>query len=58
MTQVFAHFSVRSAGLYFPGAAFLTAALLTAGSALLFARAMRFARERAPAPASSETPGV
>jgi DHA1 family tetracycline resistance protein-like MFS transporter len=41
MTQVFGHFSDRSAGLYFPGAAFLTAALLTAGCALLFARALR-----------------
>jgi hypothetical protein len=27
--------------VYFPGAAFLTAALLTAGSAALFARALR-----------------
>ena len=41
MTQVFGHFSARSAGLYFPGAAFLTAALLTAGCAALFARALR-----------------
>ena len=57
MTQVFGHFSARSAGVYFPGAAFLTAALLTVGSALLFARAMRFAPQRAPAP-SSNTPGV
>ena len=57
MTQVFGHFSARSARVYFPGAAFLTAALLTVGSALLFARAMRFAPQRAPAP-SSNTPGV
>src|SRR5438477_209944 len=41
MTQVFGHFSARSAGFYFPGAAFLTAALLTAGCAALFARALR-----------------
>src|SRR5947207_3048469 len=41
MTQVFGHFSALSAGLYFPGAAFLTAALLTAGCAALFARALR-----------------
>jgi MFS transporter, DHA1 family, tetracycline resistance protein len=41
MTQVFGHFSARSAGVYFPGAAFLAAALLTAGSAALFARALR-----------------
>ena len=56
MTQVFGHFSARSAGVYFPGAAFLTAALLTVGSALLFARAMRFAPQRAPA--SAATPEV
>jgi len=58
MTQVFGHFSARSAGVYFPGAAFLTAALLTAGSALLFARAMGSAPPRTPAPASTATPGV
>jgi len=56
MTQVFGHFSARSAGVYFPGAAFLAAALLTAGCALLFARAMRFAPQRAAAPASTATP--
>ena len=49
MTQVFGHFSARSAGVYFPGAAFLTAAVLTAGCAILFARAMRFAPQRAAA---------
>jgi MFS transporter, DHA1 family, tetracycline resistance protein len=57
MTQVFGHFSARSAGVYFPGAAFLTAAVLTAGCALLFARAMRFAPQRAAA-ASTVTPEV
>jgi DHA1 family tetracycline resistance protein-like MFS transporter len=41
MTGVFGHFSARSAAVYFPGAAFLTAALLTAGSAVLLARALR-----------------
>jgi MFS transporter, DHA1 family, tetracycline resistance protein len=51
MTQVFGHFSARSAGVYFPGAAFLTAAVLTAGCAILFARALRFAPQRAAAPA-------
>ena len=56
MTQVFGHFSARSAGVYFPGAAFLAAAVLTAGCALLFARAMRFAPQRAAAPASTATP--
>ena len=43
MTQVFAHFSAPSAALYFPGAAFITAALLTAGCAALFIRALRLA---------------
>jgi len=54
MTQVFGHFSARSAGVYFPGAAFLTAAVLTAGCAILFARALRFAPQRAAAPATPE----
>jgi DHA1 family tetracycline resistance protein-like MFS transporter len=57
MTQVFGHFSARSAGVYFPGAAFLTAAVLTAGCALLFARAMRCAPQRAAA-AATVTPEV
>jgi len=57
MTQVFGHFSARSAGVYFPGAAFLTAAVLTAGCAILFARAMRFAPQRAAA-ASIASPEV
>lgn len=58
MTQVFGHFSDRSAGLYFPGAAFLTAALLTAGCALLFARALRGLAPRplAAAPLPSASP--
>jgi len=58
MTQVFGHFSARSAGVYFPGAAFLTAAVLTAGCAMLFARALRFAPQRAAAPASTASPEV
>jgi DHA1 family tetracycline resistance protein-like MFS transporter len=57
MTQVFGHFSARSAGVYFPGAAFLAAAVLTAGCAILFARAMRFAPRRAAA-ASTASPEV
>ena len=57
MTQVFGHFSARSAGVYFPGAAFLTAAVLTAGCAILFARSMPFAPQRAAA-ASTATPEV
>jgi hypothetical protein len=39
--------------VYFPGAAFLTAAVLAAGCAMLFARAMRFAPQRAPASAAT-----
>jgi DHA1 family tetracycline resistance protein-like MFS transporter len=43
MTQVFAHFSAPGAAVYFPGAAFIAAALLTLGCAALFLRAMRMA---------------
>ena len=46
MTQVFEHFSDRGARLYFPGAAFLTAALLTVACAALFAKALRAAPRR------------
>jgi len=41
MTQIFSRFSDPAGAVYFPGAAFLTAAALTAGCALLFLRAMR-----------------
>ena len=41
MTQVFGYFSGASAVVYFPGAAFLTAAVLTVLCALLFVRALR-----------------
>ena len=41
MTQIFSRFSDQDAALYFPGAAFLTAAALTVCCALLFLRAMR-----------------
>jgi DHA1 family tetracycline resistance protein-like MFS transporter len=56
MTQVFGHFSDRTARIYFPGAAFLTAALLIAGCALLFARALRLAPPRAAASWPQPTP--
>ncbi|MBV8495906.1 MAG: TCR/Tet family MFS transporter [Gammaproteobacteria bacterium] len=49
MTQVFGYFSSPAAPVYFPGAAFLTAALLTVACAGLFVRAMR----AAPAPAAA-----
>ena len=51
MTQVFGYFSAPSAVVYFPGAAFLTAALLTGGCAVLFARALR---RLAPQPLTAE----
>jgi len=41
MTQVFGLFSRRTAPLYFPGAPFLAAAVLTLGSAALFTMATR-----------------
>ncbi len=46
MTQVFRHFSDHAAEFYFPGAAFLAAALLTVGCAALFAKALRAAAHR------------
>jgi MFS transporter, DHA1 family, tetracycline resistance protein len=51
MTQVFGLFSRTAARIYFPGAPFLAAALLTIASAALFARAMRLSpRQTSPAP--------
>jgi hypothetical protein len=41
MTQIFSRFSDPAGAVYFPGAAFLAAAALTAVCALLFLRAMR-----------------
>ena len=41
LTQIFSRFSDPAGAVYFPGAAFLTAAGLTAVCALLFLRAMR-----------------
>ena len=54
MTQVFGAFSHAGAGVYFPGAAFLTAALLTIGCAALFAQALRLA----PRPAAAQLPQI
>jgi MFS transporter, DHA1 family, tetracycline resistance protein len=42
-TQIFSYFSSAAAPVYFPGAAFATAAVLTLGAAALFLRALRFA---------------
>ncbi|HEY6823146.1 MAG TPA: TCR/Tet family MFS transporter [Steroidobacteraceae bacterium] len=41
MTQIFGHFSDPTASVYFPGAAFLTAAALTVLCAMLFLRVLR-----------------
>jgi DHA1 family tetracycline resistance protein-like MFS transporter len=41
MTQVFGHFSHLDAVVYFPGAPFVLAAILTLGCAALFWRALR-----------------
>ncbi len=57
MTQIFSRFSGPAAALYFPGAAFITAAGLTLVCALLFLRALRLAPQLAAArdpPAASE----
>ena len=55
LTQVFGHFSARDAHYYFPGAAFLAAALLTVGAALLFAKALRVAPPQAAAAVLAQT---
>ncbi len=49
MTQVFSHFTARSAPVFFPGAAFLMAAALTIACALLFVKAARIAPASAAA---------
>lgn len=53
MTQVFGHFSSPAATVYFPGAPFLLAALLTFGCALLFGRALRVTKAAYPVAAGS-----
>ena len=58
MTQVFGYFSGPVAPVYLPGAAFLTAALLTAVCAVLFGRALRRAPQRAADQVSIATPEV
>jgi MFS transporter, DHA1 family, tetracycline resistance protein len=63
MTQVFGYFSAPAAPVYFPGAAFLTAAVLTAGCGVLFVRALRqapaaaFVASLTPEVLNVETPG-
>ena len=41
MTQLFGYFSSEQAPVFFPGAAFLCAAFLAGGGAVLFLRASR-----------------
>jgi MFS transporter, DHA1 family, tetracycline resistance protein len=57
MTQIFSYFSRADAVVHFPGAAFLTAALLTATCGVLFTHAMRLARRHSAVADSSLTPG-
>jgi DHA1 family tetracycline resistance protein-like MFS transporter len=45
LTQIFSHFSDPVGKVYFPGAAFLTAAALTVACAVLFLRALRLTPE-------------
>ena len=53
MTQVFGYFSSSAAPVYFPGAAFLAAAVLTAACGLLYAYAVRVARAGASSVAAT-----
>ncbi len=57
MTQIFGYFSRPHAPVYFPGAAFLTAALLTAACGALFARALRLAAPASSASDPTHSPG-
>ena len=57
MTQVFGYFSRPDAVVHFPGAAFLTAALLTVACAALFGRALRLVPRHAAAADSPLAPG-
>lgn len=52
MTQVFARFSAPGAPVHFPGAPFLTAAVLTLACAILFTHALRLS----PLPATAQLP--
>jgi DHA1 family tetracycline resistance protein-like MFS transporter len=58
MTQIFGYFSGPRAIVHFPGAAFLTAALLTAACAVLFIRALRSPGANAAAQIPSPTAEV
>jgi DHA1 family tetracycline resistance protein-like MFS transporter len=58
MTQVFSYFTARSAPVFFPGAAFLAAAVLTIACALLFVKAARTASASAAARIPANLPEV
>jgi MFS transporter, DHA1 family, tetracycline resistance protein len=57
MSQIFGYFSRARGTLQLPGAAFLTAALLTCACGALFAHAMRLAPRHTGAHAASLSPG-
>jgi DHA1 family tetracycline resistance protein-like MFS transporter len=57
MTQVFGYFSRPGAAVHFPGASFVTAAILTMLCGVLFARAMRLTPQHTAAAAPSPAPG-
>jgi DHA1 family tetracycline resistance protein-like MFS transporter len=54
MTQLFGHFSAETSFVYFPGAAFVCAALLMIGSATLMLRTLRIAAAVRPDPIARE----
>jgi DHA1 family tetracycline resistance protein-like MFS transporter len=58
MTQVFSYFTARTAPVFFPGAAFLAAAVLTIVCALLFVKAARTASASASARIPANLPEV
>jgi len=58
MTQVFSYFTARTAPVFFPGAAFLAAAVLTIACALLFVKAARTASVSAAARIPANLPEV
>jgi len=57
MTQVFGYFSREDSAVHFPGAAFVTAALLTVACGALFARALRLAPRHSAAAAPTLSSG-
>ncbi|MGC6500014.1 MAG: TCR/Tet family MFS transporter [Henriciella sp.] len=58
MTQTFSAFTIESAPVYFPGAAFLLAALITATALIPFIIGIRANRKRLQATPASDAPGT